>query len=76
VRLRGTYASRAKGALLSQKEVKQSLDDISDVYLGIPPPRGAVNPLQEMLSSFMGGPAGGSGGRARKVLPPASMELD
>jgi len=69
VRLCGTYQS--KGRLLAQPEVRKVLNELGTLYFAMPPPRNqAANPLGEMLSSLLGGPA--SSQPARRILTPAT----
>ncbi|KAI0342922.1 hypothetical protein BDW22DRAFT_1330467 [Trametopsis cervina] len=71
IRLCGTYQS--KGSLLAVKEVRKSLNEISELFFSIPPPRGQqANPFGDMLSAMMGGAPPARGAAPKRVLAPAS----
>jgi len=73
VRLCGTYQS--KGGILAAPEVRTALQEISQLYFAIAPPRTqAANPFGDMLSSLFGGAQSGGPGAppARRVLAPGS----
>jgi hypothetical protein len=73
VRLCGTYQS--KGGVLASPEVRMALQELSQLYFAIPPPRTqAANPFGDMLSSlFAGGQSGGGSARAApRMLSPSS----
>ncbi|GLB44828.1 putative protein of unknown function (DUF410) [Lyophyllum shimeji] len=68
VRLCGTYQSR--GGILAMPEVRAALNEVGTLYFAIPAPRTqAANPLGEMLSSLLGGPAAAA--PVRRMLSPA-----
>jgi len=68
VRLCGTYQS--KGGVLASAEVRKALQELSQLYFSIPPPRTQSNPFGDMLSSLFAQPGGGGGAPARRVLSP------
>jgi hypothetical protein len=69
VRLCATYTS--KGGIMATPEVKKALQEVSELYFAISPPRTQqANPLGDMLSSlFAGGPPGGGAAPTRRALP-------
>jgi hypothetical protein len=72
VRLCGTYQS--KGGILTTPEVRKALQELSQLYFAIPPPRSQpANPFGDMLSGlFAGGPPGSGAAPARRVLSPGT----
>jgi len=72
VRLCGTY--QIKGGILATPEVRKALQEVSQLYFAIPPPRSQpANPFGDMFSSlFAGGPPGGGAAPARRTLSPGT----
>jgi len=70
VRFCGAYQS--KGGILATKEIRKVLGEIGELFFALPPPKGQqANPLDNIMSAFMGG--GGPGPqRQRRLLTPVS----
>ncbi|KAI0703769.1 hypothetical protein BC835DRAFT_1404009 [Cytidiella melzeri] len=70
IRLCGSY--QGKGGLLAVKEVRTALNDISELYFAIPPPRAQQgNPMADMLSAMLGGGPPTRAAAPKRVLAPA-----
>ncbi|KAF9026484.1 DUF410-domain-containing protein [Hymenopellis radicata] len=56
---------------LAQPEVRRTLNEIGQLFFDIPPPRGAGNPMADMMGALFGGAPGGGAGK--RVLAPAQL---